>query len=116
MYGKYNSLYFTSRSELITKEEVQTGSVSLGVYYNYTKTVGLPAFFFLTIAWGLAESSFTGSRIWLKEWSDGLPTTNSSKINEFQQHKIVIYALFGLMEGLFYSFLLSVQKNKKTSI
>ncbi|KAG1668011.1 Multidrug resistance-associated protein 1 [Nymphon striatum] len=88
-----------SKFKLITEEEIQAGSVSWTVYYYYMKTVGLPAFFFLTVAWGLAESSFAGSRIWIKQWSDGLPSENFSKIHEFQHKKIAIYSLFGLAEG-----------------
>ncbi|KAG1687443.1 Canalicular multispecific organic anion transporter 1 [Nymphon striatum] len=90
-----------SKFKLITEEEIQAGSVSWTVYYYYMKTVGLPAFFFLTVAWGLAESSFAGSRIWIKQWSDGLPSENFSKIHEFQHKKIAIYSLFGLAEAIF---------------
>ncbi|KAG1674091.1 Multidrug resistance-associated protein 1 [Nymphon striatum] len=58
------------KGKLIDEEEMETGSVSLDVYWTYIKQLGVPFAIAAFVSYFITEGSSVLSNIWLSLWSD----------------------------------------------
>ena len=73
------SLPVDERGSLISREEIERGSVSLKVYFFYAKAIGLPMALVILLLYPLQAGIIAGSNYWLSEWSNaGLAQGNVS--------------------------------------
>lgn len=81
-------------AKLIEKEESQVGSVNMGVYIRYIKSIGLIAFA-ITIFSSIANQVFAiWSSVWLTTWSDDV----DSQLPHLRDLYLGVYGVFGVLQ------------------
>ncbi|XP_033637853.1 ATP-binding cassette sub-family C member 9-like [Asterias rubens] len=89
------------RGSLISREEIERGSVSLKVYFFYAKAIGLPMALAILLLYPLQAGIIAGSNYWLSEWSNaGLTQGNATD----SVYYIKVYAFISVA-GMLNSFI-----------
>ena len=81
-------------SNIIVKEEVEIGQVSLRTYLHYLKSFGTLSTFLVILSTILSEGSSMGSDYWLNIWSDG--RLGDPRDDRYRNIYLIGYGLFGL--------------------
>ncbi|KAG1670803.1 Multidrug resistance-associated protein 1 [Nymphon striatum] len=87
------------RGKLIDEEEMETGSVSLEVYWTYIKQLGVLFAIASFLSYFITEGSSVLANIWLSLWSD---QSLQDSIQHSNGYWLGIYAAFGINSIIFY--------------
>ncbi|XP_005096296.1 multidrug resistance-associated protein 1 [Aplysia californica] len=92
--------------KLIEEEKSETGNVSMNVYFEYVKAVGVLTFVIMTLTYLFFQASNTGSALWLSEWTDDelLANSSASGTSEFIDRNnmyLAVYGILGVAQSIF---------------
>ncbi|XP_005090015.1 multidrug resistance-associated protein 1 [Aplysia californica] len=96
------------QATLIEEETVGTGTVKMGVFREYARSVGYFSVFIIVLLYACYSGSDLGSLIFLSSWTDDLDLanftlmpSNSSERSDRNNFYIGIYGLFGVLQTIF---------------